>query len=69
MTWTTPIDAIGRRFTKALPTAEHVEIEGASHGLLTTHTAEPNEVLLTSLPVGRRRARISVGSRRTWGRG
>ncbi|MBF4590043.1 alpha/beta fold hydrolase [Curtobacterium sp. VKM Ac-1395] len=41
-----PIDATGRRFTKALPAAEYVEIEGAPHGLLTTHTAEVNEVLL-----------------------
>ena len=40
-----PIDATGRRFTKALPAAEYVEIEGAPHGLLTTHTAEVNEVL------------------------
>lgn len=41
-----PIDATGRRFTKALPHARYVEIEGAPHGLLTTHTAEVNEVLL-----------------------
>ena len=47
-----PIDATGRRFTKALPTAEYVEIEGAPHGLLTTHTVELNEVLLTWLTKG-----------------
>ncbi|MFP3713437.1 alpha/beta fold hydrolase [Puerhibacterium sp. TATVAM-FAB25] len=41
-----PIDATGRRFAKALPDAEYVEIEGAPHGLLTTHTAEVNEALL-----------------------
>lgn len=44
-----PIDATGRRFTQALPAAEYVEIEGAPHGLLTTHTAEVNEVLRTWL--------------------
>ncbi|MER0242381.1 alpha/beta hydrolase [Streptomyces sp. HSW2009] len=43
---TLPIDATGRRFAKALPAAEYVEIEGAPHGLLTTHTAEVNEILL-----------------------
>jgi non-heme chloroperoxidase len=41
-----PIDASGRRFAKALPAAEYVEIDGAPHGLLTTHTAEVNEILL-----------------------
>lgn len=44
-----PIDATGRRFTQALPSAEYVEIEGAPHGLLTTHTAEVNEALLAFL--------------------
>ena len=44
-----PIDATGRRFTQALPAAKYVEIEGAPHGLLTTHTAEVNEVLRTWL--------------------
>ncbi|WP_017596071.1 alpha/beta fold hydrolase [Nocardiopsis potens] len=43
---TLPVDATGRRFAKALPAAEYVEIDGAPHGLLTTHTAEVNEVLL-----------------------
>ncbi|HUQ59337.1 alpha/beta hydrolase [Lentzea sp.] len=46
---TLPIDATGRRFAKALPTARYVEIDGAPHGLLTTHTAEVNEVLLDFL--------------------
>jgi peroxiredoxin len=41
-----PIDATGREFTKALPDAEYVEIEGAPHGLLWTHGAEVNEALL-----------------------
>jgi pimeloyl-ACP methyl ester carboxylesterase len=44
-----PVDATGRRFTQALPSAEYVEIEGAPHGLLTTHTAEVNEALLAFL--------------------
>ncbi|WP_020498803.1 alpha/beta fold hydrolase [Sciscionella marina] len=46
---TLPIDATGRRFAKALPTAKYVEIDGAPHGLLTTHTAEVNEILLNFL--------------------
>ncbi|WGD37601.1 alpha/beta hydrolase [Lysinibacter sp. HNR] len=41
-----PIDATGRRFRAALPTAKYVEIEGAPHGLLTTHKTEINKVLL-----------------------
>jgi peroxiredoxin len=44
-----PIDATGRRFAKALPTAEYVEIEGAPHGMLWTHAEEVNEVLLKFL--------------------
>jgi len=44
-----PIDATARRFAKELPSAEYVEIEGAPHGLLTTHTAEVNEALLAFL--------------------
>ncbi|MBF4571978.1 alpha/beta hydrolase [Herbiconiux sp. VKM Ac-1786] len=44
-----PIDATGRRFITALPAAQYVEIEGAPHGLLTTHTAEVNKVLLAWL--------------------
>jgi len=46
---TLPIDATGRRFAKALPSARYEEIEGAPHGLLTTHTAEVNELLLAFL--------------------
>ncbi|WP_328884894.1 alpha/beta fold hydrolase [Streptomyces sp. NBC_00316] len=41
-----PIDSTGRPFHKAFPEAEYVEIEGAPHGLLWTHAAEVNEVLL-----------------------
>lgn len=44
-----PIDATGRRFAKALPSAEYIEIEGAPHGLLWTHAQEVNEVLLSFL--------------------
>ena len=44
-----PIDASGRRFAKELPSAEYVEIEGAPHGLLTTHPAEVTRVLLDFL--------------------
>ncbi|MGW2095726.1 alpha/beta fold hydrolase [Promicromonospora sukumoe] len=41
-----PIDVTGRAFHAAFPEAEYVEIEGAPHGLLWTHAAEVNEVLL-----------------------
>jgi peroxiredoxin len=41
-----PIDATGRRFAKALPTATYVEIDGAPHGMLWTHAEEVNEILL-----------------------
>jgi non-heme chloroperoxidase len=44
-----PIDVTGRRFTKALPSAEYVEVDGAPHGLLWTHAAEVNEALLAFL--------------------
>jgi len=44
-----PIDATGRRFRELLPSATYVEIDGAPHGLLWTHGAEVNEVLLTFL--------------------
>ncbi|MBA0049739.1 alpha/beta hydrolase [Streptomyces sp. AJS327] len=43
---TLPVEATGRRFAKALPAATYVEIADAPHGLLTTHTAEVNEILL-----------------------
>lgn len=42
-----PIDATGRPFHAALPSAEYVEIDGAPHGLLWTHAAEVNEILLS----------------------
>ncbi|WP_026554576.1 alpha/beta fold hydrolase [Arthrobacter sp. 35W] len=41
-----PIDATGRPFHQALPSARYIEIEGAPHGLLWTHADEVNEVLL-----------------------
>jgi len=44
-----PVDATGRRFAKALPTAEYVEIDGAPHGMLWTHADEVNKVLLDFL--------------------
>ncbi|MEV1331350.1 alpha/beta hydrolase [Micromonospora costi] len=44
-----PIDATGRPFHRALPSAEYVEIEGAPHGLLWTHAEEVNEALLAFL--------------------
>ncbi|MFC0508991.1 alpha/beta fold hydrolase [Micromonospora costi] len=44
-----PIDATGRPFHRALPSAEYVEIEGAPHGLLWTHADEVNEALLAFL--------------------
>jgi non-heme chloroperoxidase len=44
-----PIDATGRPFSKLLPQAEYVEIDGAPHGLLWTHAAEVNEALLSFL--------------------
>jgi peroxiredoxin len=44
-----PVDATGRRFAKSLPSATYVEIEGAPHGMLWTHAAEINEILLAFL--------------------
>jgi non-heme chloroperoxidase len=44
-----PIDATGRRFAQALPTATYVEIDGAPHGMLWTHAEEVNTVLLDFL--------------------
>ncbi len=44
-----PIDATGREFTKRLPSAEYVEIEDAPHGMLWTHGAEINDILLRFL--------------------
>lgn len=44
-----PIDATAREFHKRLPEADYVEIDGAPHGLLWTHTTEVNQALLTFL--------------------
>lgn len=44
-----PIDATGRRFARSLPNADYREIDGAPHGLLWTHFAEVNELLLEFL--------------------
>jgi non-heme chloroperoxidase len=44
-----PIDATGRRFAQALPTATYVEIDGAPHGMLWTHADEVNTILLDFL--------------------
>jgi len=44
-----PIDATGRPFHAALPDAEYHEIEGAPHGMLWTHAAEVNAMLLDFL--------------------
>jgi non-heme chloroperoxidase len=41
-----PIDATGRRFRQALPAADYVEIDGAPHGLLWTHSGEVNTALI-----------------------
>ena len=41
-----PIDPTGRAFHAALPNAEYHEIDGAPHGMLWTHSAEVNAVLL-----------------------
>lgn len=40
-----PIDATARRFHKAFPEADYVEVEGAPHGLLWTHAEEVNAAL------------------------
>ena len=44
-----PIDSTGREFTKQFPEAEYIEIDGAPHGMLETHYAEVNAVLLEFL--------------------
>jgi pimeloyl-ACP methyl ester carboxylesterase len=44
-----PVDPTARPFHKALPHADYVEIDGAPHGLLWTHAAEVNDVLLAFL--------------------
>ena len=40
-----PVDATGRRFHRAFPEVDYVEIEGAPHGLLWTHADEVNSAL------------------------
>ena len=40
-----PIDATARRFRELLPEAQYVEIDGAPHGLLWTHSVEVNAAL------------------------
>ena len=44
-----PIDVTGRRFSKMLPSATYLEIEGAPHGMLWTHGEEINKALLEFL--------------------
>ena len=44
-----PIDSTGRPFHAALPEAEYVEIAGAPHGLLWTHAADINRIVLDFL--------------------
>lgn len=44
-----PIDSTGRPFSKLLPEADYVEVDGAPHGLLWTHADEVNEALLAFL--------------------
>lgn len=46
-----PIDATGRRFHKAVPEADYVEVEGAPHGLLWTHADEVNAALAEFLRI------------------
>lgn len=47
-----PIDVTGRPFSKAVPDATYVEIEGAPHGLLWTHADQVNAALLDFLARG-----------------
>lgn len=44
-----PIDTTGRRLHRALPDAQYVEVEGAPHGLLWTHSDEVIMALLAFL--------------------
>jgi peroxiredoxin len=44
-----PIDSTGRPFSKLMPEAEYVELEGAPHGMLWTHAVEVNDALLRFL--------------------
>jgi non-heme chloroperoxidase len=47
-----PIDASARQLVKLLPDATYVELEGAPHGFLVTHSYEVNEELLGFLAAG-----------------
>jgi non-heme chloroperoxidase len=44
-----PIEATGREFTKRLPNARYVEIDGAPHGMLWTHADEVSDLLVEFL--------------------
>jgi non-heme chloroperoxidase len=44
-----PIEATGRPFHEAMPSARYIEIEGAPHGMLWTHADEVNAALLEFL--------------------
>ncbi|MFC9919000.1 alpha/beta fold hydrolase [Agromyces binzhouensis] len=41
-----PIDSTGRRFHESLPEARYIEVDGAPHGLLWTHSTEATAALL-----------------------
>ncbi|GAB3551433.1 bromoperoxidase [Arthrobacter tumbae] len=59
-----PIDATARRFRPLLPDAQYVEIDGAPHGLLWTHAAEVNRVLLAFLKTEQEPAGPATGRER-----
>jgi non-heme chloroperoxidase len=61
-----PIDATARRLPDLIADCRLVEIPGAPHGMLWTHAAEVNEVLLEFLAQDGL-ARTPVGARRTAG--
>jgi non-heme chloroperoxidase len=44
-----PIDSTGREFSKRLPNAKYVEIDGAPHGMLWTHADEISDLLVKFL--------------------
>lgn len=44
-----PVDATARRFRSLLPDADYVEVEGAPHGLLWTHSDDVNAALRSFL--------------------
>lgn len=45
----TPIDVTGRRLRDMLPSCQYIEIEGAPHGLLASHSDEVNAALVKFL--------------------